>query len=312
MYETTVTLSIGRLVLGTGAGIMNIVFGAMISETIPSHLIASFSMMHNGSINIGYIPALGLAALLPDPKDFEANKEDELWRVIWISPAIIGTVVILLILLVFKEEPVNYCLMKGRNDEALKHLNKVYRKKKDSCSESKEQLLEAHYGFLKDTTKTDAASIPFKEAVCGRKYRKAAWVCAFLSFFNQWSGICAIIIFTNRLLTKMSEQEDGGSDFPITPLQGTYIIGLANIIGSNIPVLYSGKVGRRPVFILGQLGMATSLFLVGLSVYQQWNMTSFIMIIVFIFSYQLAQGNFCFLYIPEVCVDSATGLALGS
>ena len=144
MFENTATLSIGRLVLGIGAGIMNIVFGAMISETIPSHLVPSFSMMHNGSINIGYLPALGLAALLPDPKDFEANKEDELWRVIWVSPAIIGVVVILLVLFVFKEEPVSYCLMKGRDDEALQHLSKVYRKKKDSCSETIEQLLETH------------------------------------------------------------------------------------------------------------------------------------------------------------------------
>ena len=38
-------------------------------------------------------------------------------------------------------------------------------------------------------------------------------------------------------------------------------------------------------------------------------MTSFIMIIVFIFSHHFSTGDFAWVYIPEVCVDSATGLA---
>lgn len=69
-----------------------------------------------------------------------------------------------------------------------------------------------------------------------------------MNLYSQWSGINAITVYSNRLLTKMVE--DGG-DFPITPLQGTYIIGLANAVGSNIPVFYAGKIGRRPIFILG-------------------------------------------------------------
>ena len=103
---------------------------------------------------------------------------------------------------------------------------------------------------MKSTTTQDATKITFKEAICGRKYRKAAWICAVINLFNQWSGINAINAYANRLLTAMAESE-GGGDFPITPIQGTYIIGLANTIGANIPILYAGKVGRRPVFIFG-------------------------------------------------------------
>lgn len=69
MIEHTVTLSIGRVILGTGAGVMNVAFGKMITETIPAQWVASFSMAHNASVCIGYIVCYGLGAILPDPKD---------------------------------------------------------------------------------------------------------------------------------------------------------------------------------------------------------------------------------------------------
>lgn len=43
-----------------------------------------------------------LAYILPDPKDTEANKVDEYWRVIYMAPAFIGVIQILLILFVFR------------------------------------------------------------------------------------------------------------------------------------------------------------------------------------------------------------------
>ena len=55
--------------------------------------------------------------------------------------------------------------------------------------------------------------------------------------------------------------------------------------------------------------MAIALFFCGLSVLQEWNMTSFIMILIFIFCFHFSTGGLAWVYIPEVCVDSATGLA---
>lgn len=80
---------------------MNVAFGKMITETIPEHIVSTFAMAHNASVCIGFIAVFGLAALLPDPKDFEANKSDEFWRVIWLAPGVIGLIVIAMVLLVF-------------------------------------------------------------------------------------------------------------------------------------------------------------------------------------------------------------------
>jgi len=53
----------------------------------------------------------------------------------------------------------------------------------------------------------------------------------------------------------MQEEGDGATDgessFPLTPIQGTYVIGLANAISSALPFFYVNRVGRKPVFVIG-------------------------------------------------------------
>ncbi len=98
----------------------------------------------------------------------------------------------------------------------------------------------------------------------------------------------------------------------MTPFQGTFIIGLSNAVAAILVLTYIGVVGRRPILITGQFFMSVWLFLCGLAVLNSWNLTAYIMIILFIFTFQLSQGSVAWLYIPEVCVDAASGLAVGS
>ena len=94
----------------------------------------------------------------------------------------------------------------------------------------------------------DASSTTFRQAVCGPKYRKGSWICLILHIFNQCSGINAINVYANRLLTKM--EEDGG-EFPLTPLQGTYVVGFVNAISATLAVFIISLAGRRPILIIG-------------------------------------------------------------
>ena len=60
------------------------------------------------------------------------------------------------------------------------------------------------------------------------------------------------------------------------------MIGIANAVGASLPVLYAGKIGRRPVFVVGHFAIALGLFLCGLCVLYEWNLEAFIFIIVYI------------------------------
>ena len=119
----------------------------------------------------------------------------------------------------------------------------------------------------------DASTTTFKKAVCGRKYRKASWVCFVTMSLSQLSGIDAINVYANRLLVQMEEQ---GGSFPITPTQGTYLIGACNAIPSLLALITIQLFGRRTIYIYGQFFMGACLCSAGLCALYEWNLASFI------------------------------------
>ena len=147
MIATVPFLTIGRVLCGTSAGIANVVFGKMITENMPEKTAAKYAMMHNAAICIGFLAAFPLGAILPDPDDYEANKEDEMWRVIFLAPAIIGVIVIFCVLFIFNLEPIAYCITTGRDAEGKKHMLRVYRKKDPNTPESIEEILDMQYSW---------------------------------------------------------------------------------------------------------------------------------------------------------------------
>ena len=116
-------------------------------------------------------------------------------------------------------------------------MKRVYLKKNKDDPTPIESLLNEHFLHLRKSITLDAVSTSVGEAVCGRKYRRSTWVSFAINCFNQYTGIGAILLYANRLLVQMNEQGDGS--FPLTPIQGTYIIGFANALASSIPVLYA-------------------------------------------------------------------------
>ena len=58
--------------------------------------------------------------------------------------------------------------------------------------------------------------------------------------------------------------------------------------------------------------MSVSLFLCGLGVQNGWNLTSFIMILIFCASFCMGIGSLSWLYVAEVSVDASSGLSVAS
>ena len=104
-------------------------------------------------------------------------------------------------------------------------------------------------------------------------------------------------------------EQEGGS-IGISPLQGTYIMGASNATFALLALGVISILGRRTIWIVGQLCTSLSLAICGYCVLKEWNLMAFIFINVFLVSYQLFVGNVAWLYLPEICVDAAAGFGL--
>ena len=93
-------------------------------------------------------------------------------------------------------------------------------------------------------------------------------------------------------------------------MEATYFMGVANAIASVMPLFYIGKVGRKPIFVIGHLAIAVAMLVCGFSIDNQWNTSSLIMIVLIIFAFHMSTGTMCWVYVPEVCIDRAMGVVV--
>ena len=112
MYLNTWTLSLGRLINGVVSGVMNAIIGKSVNECFEGDLASRLSMFTNIGICVGITLAMNLGFLLPA---IDADKEtlggDEGWRIIYLMPAFLAVIELLLYFTVVREEPITYSIM---------------------------------------------------------------------------------------------------------------------------------------------------------------------------------------------------------
>ena len=120
MFKSLPLICIGRFLLGCVACTANIIMGKSIGETFPETSQSFYGMFVNITINFGFFVSFSLGLLLPT--DDESFATDEMWKVVSAMPALLGFIAIILFQTVFTEEPVAYCIINEREDEAILHL----------------------------------------------------------------------------------------------------------------------------------------------------------------------------------------------
>ena len=107
-------LSLGRVLLGTAATTLMLTFGKCVVENMPEKLASKFAMFVNAGVSLGFIPCYAMGSLLPDPEDEQANKDDENWRIIFMVPALLGIIAVVMLVFFFRDEPITFCIANNR------------------------------------------------------------------------------------------------------------------------------------------------------------------------------------------------------
>ncbi len=148
-----------------------------------------------------------------------------------------------------------------------------------------------------------------KENIFSGKYNRPIMLAMLFAFFNQVSGINAIIYYAPRIF----EMAGLGAH---SSLLSTVGIGMINFIFTLLAINIIDHVGRRLLMLIGSIGLIASLSLVAFTFYTG-NFNGFaipIYIMVFIAFFAFSQGAVIWVFISEIFPNQvrAQGQTLGS
>lgn len=148
-----------------------------------------------------------------------------------------------------------------------------------------------------------------KVPIWSKRYRKPAMMAILIAFFNQVSGINAIIYYAPRIF-EMTGLAKSAS------LLSTAGIGLVNFIFTLIAMAIIDKFGRRKLMLVGSVGVIVTLSWVSAIFFKHdfGHLTVVILLLIFIAFFAISQGAVIWVFISEIFPNQvrAQGQSLGS
>lgn len=283
-YSFLVFRFIGGLAIG-GSSVLGPIY---IAEVAPAawrgRLVGCFQVNVVGGILVAYLSnyLIGLLAL----GDIE-------WRV-KLGVGGIPAVLFFVLLYGIPRSP-RWLAKKQKLDEAREVLVKI----------GEEQVDEELQTIV---TSLDAAHGHADEPLFSRKYAQPIFLAVAIAFFNQLTGINALLYYLNDIFGAAGFSKVSGD------LQAV-AVGTNNFIFTLVGMSLIDKVGRRVLLLVGSVGMAVALSGVAAIFYTQQHQAWLVgMLVLYGVFFASSQGAVIWVYISEVFPNRvrAKGQSLGS
>ena len=277
-----------RVVGGLGIGISTVVAPMYIAEISPPKARGRLAGMFQFNIVFGILIAFVSNALL-------AGIGENAWR--WmLGVAAFPSLVYALSCFTLPESPRWLLSRKGDRDGALRVLRRI----EPDASPSK-IAAEADEIIAASTQKVSSGHF------WTRQLQKPITLAILIAFFNQMSGINAVLYFAPRIF------ELAGLGTKAALLQSVGI-GVTNLVFTFVGLWLIDRLGRRTLLYIGSFGYIVSLSLVAWAFFRQHYAIVPACIFAFIAAHAIGQGAVIWVFISEIFPNRhrAEGQSLGS
>jgi MFS transporter, SP family, sugar:H+ symporter len=278
-----------RVVLGLAVGTAALVVPLYLSEIAPTEIRGAISSLNQLNIVVGILLAFIVNALL-------ANAEA--WR--WMMGLAAIPSLVLLIGMFFLPETPRWLVSQDRDEDA----RDVLRRSRNEEETEKEirdirEVEEQEEGGLRELTASWV--------------RPALIVAIGLAVFQQIIGINTIIYYAPTTLTNVGYGAAAA-------IYANLIIGVVNVLMTLVAIWIIDRVGRKPLLLVGLVGMVASLTILGLSTLllsEPSSPTDAVAVITllclagFIISFAATWGPTVWVMLPEVLPLRIRGTAMG-
>jgi SP family xylose:H+ symportor-like MFS transporter len=270
-----------RIIGGIGVGIASMISPMYIAEIAPANVrgkLVSFNQLAiiSGMLVIYFV------------NYFIARQGDEQWLITegwrWMFFSGVIPAGVFFILLFFVPETPRYLAMKGKDDKALKVLEKIG---------GKEQA---------EATLRDIQSTLHEKNVPWLSYGFfLIFIGIMLSVFQQFVGINVVLYYASNIFRNMGSSTDSS-------LLQTIIVGVVNGVFTVVAILTVDRFGRKPLMIIGSIGMALSMFALGFAFYfNQQGIVALLFMLLYTAAFAMSWGPVCWVLLSEIFPNSIRG-----
>jgi MFS transporter, SP family, xylose:H+ symportor len=270
-----------RIIGGIGVGIASMISPMYIAEIAPANVRGKLVSFNQLAIIFGML-------VIYFVNYFIARQGNEQWLITegwrWMFFSGVIPAGIFFGLLFFVPETPRYLAMKGKDEKALKVLGKIAGQDKAAAilSDIKSTLHEKNapwmsYGFF------------------------LIFIGILLSVFQQFVGINVVLYYASNIFRNMGSSTDSS-------LLQTIIVGVVNLLFTVVAIVTVDKFGRKPLMIIGSIGMAVSMFALGFAFYfNQAGIAALIFMLVYTAAFAMSWGPVCWVLLAEIFPNSIRG-----
>lgn len=290
MAPSVIWLILGRMVIGIAVGMVTFVVPMYLSEISPQKIRGMLVAMFQLSLTAGILLSYLIGAVFADAV---YN-----WRWMFFS-GIVPSLVLFVGILFLNDTP-RWLLTQKREKEALKVFEMI-----EPDSDAAARVSE-----IKQTLR--------QENVPGQKFKFQRWmlmpvfVGIGVMFMQIGTGINTIIYYTTTIF------QMAGFDSAIGAIYATIGIGAVNFLMTLVAIMFTDKIGRKPLLYIGLTGMALSLLALG-AVFEfapllggslKWVAIS--SIIVYVASFACSLGPVGWILVSEILPLKIRGFAMSA
>jgi MFS transporter, SP family, xylose:H+ symportor len=273
-----------RIIGGIGVGMASAIVPMYIGEIAPADIRGRLVSLNQFAIIFGMLVVYFVNWGIANGQSIEWINTIG-WRQMFLSEAIPAG--LFGILLFFVPETPRYLTLTNKDNEALHILTKI-----NGPQKAKEILAE-----IKGTIAHHSGKI--------FSYGKVVIIIGILlSVFQQFVGINVALYYAPRIFESMGAAKDAS-------MMQTVVMGLINVVFTVVAILTVDKWGRKPLLIVGSIGMAIGMFAISaLAYFEIIGISTLVFIIIYTASFMMSWGPICWVLISEIFPNKIRGRAV--
>jgi len=279
-----IAFNIYRIIGGIGVGLASAICPMYIAEIAPAEIRGKLVSWNQFAIIFGMLVVYFVNFFITKGES-QAWIDAIGWRYMFASNAIPAAIFGFLLFLV--PETPRYLALSNQEEKALNILSKINGTIK-ACKILQEIRDTAHEKIEKVT------AYGWKVLIIG----------ILLSVFQQVVGINVVLYYAPTIFKGLGFGTGAA-------MYQTVIMGFVNIVFTLVAIFTVDKFGRKPLLIIGSVGMAIGMFAIGLLAHLQIiGVSTLVFIVIYSASFMMSWGPICWVLISEIFPNTIRGKAV--